>query len=108
MNTERRQDPRIDVELSVELRIGDHSIAALAEDVSIGGMCILTGEGAPAVAVGERLETSFRLPDLEEALAVPVEVRWVDRANPRRFGARFTPGLRASQGWAIERLRSAS
>lgn len=108
MTTDRRQDQRIDVELAVELRLAERVIAGRAEDVSIGGMCVLIEASDVSVLAGERFDASFRLPDLADALTVAVEVRWVDRVNPRRFGVRFAQGLRASQVWAIERLRRAS
>jgi hypothetical protein len=108
MTTERRQDQRIDVELAVELRLGDQVLSGKAEDLSIGGMCVSIEDGESIVAVGERFDVTFRLPDLPEPLTLAVEVRWIDRVNARRFGVRFAQGLRASHVWAIERLRRAS
>jgi c-di-GMP-binding flagellar brake protein YcgR len=108
MTIERRQDQRIDVELAVEFRTADRTLGAHAEDLSIGGMCVVLDDAPASLAVGERFECHFTLPDLAEPLAIAVEVRWVDRVNPRRFGVRFAQGLRASHVWAIERLRRAS
>ena len=101
--SERRQNQRYALQLSVELKLQGQTIACSSADLSIGGLRLELPEPL-RVAVGDTVNVSFRLPALDGAVAAPAVVRWVDRVDDRMCGLQFTAGLRAREVWAINRL----
>lgn len=105
--SERRENLRYAVQMAVEIDFNGQHITCSAADVSIGGIKLELAEALP-IAVGDSVGVTFRLPALEDAVAAPAVVRWVDRVDERVFGVQFITGLRAREVWAINRLFDAA
>lgn len=96
-----RATPRFEVELPVEVTVGETTGTGLIGDLSVGGALIKIALDAP-VAVGTRLDVSFALPDLPGAVSAGAEVRWVSQAD-QEVGVQFVTGFRAKEVWALGR-----
>lgn len=70
----RREHARYSVDLEVSVTSEHNFYAGFVENLSVGGVFIATHQLKP---VGERLEFSVRLPNLEHAIRGTGEVRWV-------------------------------
>ncbi len=101
---ERRRSPRFQEVITVEAVHEGTTYSGDSIDVSVGGMRLEVTTGASLVA-GMKVTLKFRLPDLETAVEVQAQVRWVDRVDSRIAGVQFMQGLRAKEAWAINRLQ---
>jgi uncharacterized protein (TIGR02266 family) len=90
--SERRSEPRIELEVEVGLETDHNFYTGLTQDISNGGLFVAT---SIIYRVGERLRVRFTLPGRAEAITAEAEVRWVrdPRAmktdSPEGIGLRF-------------------
>jgi hypothetical protein len=63
-------------------------------NLSLGGALFTT---SPKITMGQRLQVSFKVPTLEEAIEIGGTVRWSD---DKATGIQFD-GLRAREVWAL-------
>ena len=99
---ERRAHARHEHVLEVKVTRDGQGVAASTIDLSAGGVRLSLDDGS--AAVGQKLALAFSLPELDHAVEVQAQVRWVDRIDPRICGVQFLEGLRAKEVWAINRL----
>lgn len=87
--SERRQAPRVLVNLEVDFASQDNFLFAYIRDISTTGIFVGTESPEPA---GTRLNLRFTAPGTAEVLDVEGEVIWV---NPYRPGSRdnLNPGM---------------
>ncbi len=90
----------------VEVKVGEHTHSAVALDISTSGMR-LEISGA-MLGPGDRVMLVFSLPELDEKVEAQASVCWVDRVRGEICGVQFSPGLRAREVWAINRLKRES
>ncbi|MEE9384027.1 MAG: PilZ domain-containing protein [Nannocystaceae bacterium] len=103
MGTERRKSQRYAINFAVEISSSGRGLECAGADLSLGGLRLVVSD-PPVLAVGDRVEVSFRLPALEQIVRVGAIVRWVDREDDRNCGLQFTAGLRAREVWAINQI----
>lgn len=95
-----RANTRYMVRLETEVVRGGQPVEAFIVDLSLGG-ALLEAAFDPPMPVGERIDVSFRLPDLDKPLRATAEVRWVE---PEAIGIQFVTGFRAKETWALGRF----
>lgn len=92
---EKRQHPRRAIEAAVAFQVHEGPrVAARCQDVSLGGMFIVSTDVAP---YGAGLRVFFRLPGLKDEAVIDCIVRWVTPLGMgvqfQRMGARETHAL---------------
>jgi hypothetical protein len=92
----RRSSTRHDVDLPVSAEVGGQSVETKLQNLSLGG-ALLAWEGQ--VALGDRMEISFRIPTLENPIKVGGAVRWCGGGS---VGMQFD-GLRAREVWSLNK-----
>ncbi len=97
---DKRRSQRFDVQLELRVVRGDDEVTGMTQNLSRGGM-LASVPLDPAPAMGERMRVSFAVPELQEAIEVEAEVRWISGGA---IGLQFTTGLRAKQTWALGRF----
>jgi hypothetical protein len=94
VTTGRRVHERYICELPVTVLYGEEEVSAVASNISLGGMYLITSGQVP---FGEKVKVRFRVPSLKEDASVDSTVRWV---KPDGFGVQFG-ALRALEVWAL-------
>ena len=101
---ERRENHRFDFEVEVGFETDSNFYTGLTQDVSTGGLFIATHDLKP---VGTKFTLQFKLPGVEKALELEVEVRWLRETSslhrsdgPHGMGVRFN-NLTPEQSAAI-------
>ena len=94
MSQNVRSSQRYDVQLSVEVSIGDQKHVSTTRNLSLGGAFMDTDVKPPFNA---RVTLKFSIPNQREPIQVGGVVRWSD---PGGFGVQFD-GLRARDVWAL-------
>lgn len=84
---ERRREPRVTVEVTVEVSDGRGFTLFSTRDISVGGLYF---DRAIPHAVGEAVQLKFTLPGEERAIACEGEVVNVPNAAGFGMGVRFT------------------
>ena len=90
--SERRAEPRIELEVEVGLETDHNFYTGLTQDISTGGLFVAT---SIMYQVGERIRVRFSLPGQNQPITAEAEVRWVrdPRAmktdSPEGVGLRF-------------------
>jgi c-di-GMP-binding flagellar brake protein YcgR len=90
----RRTSTRHTVSIAAQVTIDGTPREATVVNLSLGGALVETGAKHP---MGSRMQISFRLPTMEEAIDVGATVRWSDAKG---VGLQFD-GLRARDVWAL-------
>jgi c-di-GMP-binding flagellar brake protein YcgR len=90
----RRTSTRHTVSIAAQVTIDGTPREATVVNLSLGGALVETGAKHP---MGSRMQISFRLPTMEEAIDVGSTVRWSDAKG---VGLQFD-GLRARDVWAL-------
>lgn len=93
----RRSSTRHAVDLPVSAEVGEQSVATSIKNLSLGG-ALLAWEGQ--VSLGDRIELSFRIPNLETPIRVGGAVRW---CGGGAVGVQFD-GLRAREVWSLNKF----
>ena|SRR5204863_9160689 len=87
-----RRSGRVDLELPVDLRTNEGSIAASTKNIGRGGVFVATERPH---RVGERLALTFTLPGSTDPISVQSEVRWTRESASSEEGDRVAGmGLR--------------
>lgn len=81
----------MDLQLPVQIHVGESVLEASSRDLSEGGACI-DYAGAP-LAAGEKVELEVNLPGLREPTRLDAEVRW---SRGGRLGVMFRGGAKAA------------
>jgi type IV pilus assembly protein PilZ len=82
--TERRESPRIELEIEVTAESAHNFYTGFGRNISDGGLFIAT-QALPFV--GEELRVRFRLPGLDRAIQADGVVRWVrEVGDPETHG----------------------
>ena len=90
-----RRSGRVDLELPVDLRSAEESIAASTKNIGRGGVFVATDRPG---RVGERLALTFTLPGSTDPISVQSEVRWTREGTSSEQGERAAGmGLRFVQ-----------
>ena len=89
-----RSSQRFDVQIDIEITVGDQQHRSKTRNLSLGG-AFVDAEVKPAF--NSRVMLRFNIPNQREAIQVGGVVRWVD---PGGFGVQFD-GLRARDVWAL-------
>jgi Tfp pilus assembly protein PilZ len=88
--TSTRHDVSLAAQLTIDGILGDCTVLNL----SLGGALI---GSQTRHAMGQRVHISFKVPTIDEPIAVSATVRWIDRTG---IGLQFD-GLRARDVWAL-------
>src|ERR1051325_5340141 len=90
-----RRSGRVDLELPVDLKTAEGSIAAATKNIGRGGVFVATDR---LHRVGERLAVTFTLPGSTDRIQVQSEVRWTREGSASQQGERVAGmGLRFVQ-----------
>lgn len=100
---DKRSSTRYQVELEMQVVVQGDPIASRCVNLSLGGALVRVPSETP-LRVGQRVEVSFRLPDLDKPLGAKADVRWVDDGDPEVVGVQFVTGFRAKETWAMGRF----
>jgi hypothetical protein len=93
----RRSSTRHAVSIAAKLTINGTPIDCTVMNLSLGGA--LFSLGAQRLAMGQRLNISFKVPTMDEAIEIGAVVRWSD---DKATGIQFD-GLRARDVWALNK-----
>jgi hypothetical protein len=93
----RRTQTRHAVSLAAKLTINGAARECTVMNMSLGGA--LFSLGTDRLAMGQRLDISFKVPTMDEAIEVGATVRWSD---DKATGVQFD-GLRARDVWALNK-----
>ncbi|MEM6292381.1 MAG: PilZ domain-containing protein [Myxococcota bacterium] len=97
---DKRRSQRYDAQLALRVTRGDDTVVGMTQNVSLGGV-MASVPLEPVPALGERLQLSFSIPQLDAPIEVEAEVRWAAESG---LGLQFMTGLRAKQTWALGRF----
>ncbi len=97
---DKRRSQRYDVQLALRVTRGEDTVVGMTRNVSLGGLMAEVPLD-PAPSLGERLQLSFSIPQLDGPIEVEAEVRWMGASG---LGLQFMTGLRAKQTWALGRF----
>lgn len=97
MTSGRRVHERYDRALKVTIAHDDGEFEAVTQNISLGGMYVITEE---VLAYGSKVKLSVFLPALKEDVQVEATVRWT---KPDGMGVQFG-SLRAREVWAFNQL----
>ncbi|MCH9680208.1 MAG: PilZ domain-containing protein [Deltaproteobacteria bacterium] len=103
MGQEKRASTRYNVAVQMDVTHDGAMASGLTVNLSLGGALVRV-PAEPPLRVGDRVEVSFRLPDLDKPLAAKAEVRWVDDGDGEIAGLQFVTGFRAKETWALGRF----
>jgi hypothetical protein len=93
----RRSSTRHAVSIPATLTIGGVKQDCTVQNLSLGGALFQLGN---RIAMGSRLDISFRVPTADEAIEIGATVRWSDDSST---GIQFD-GLRARDVWALNKF----
>ena len=89
-----RSSQRFDVQIDIEVIVGDKQQVSKTRNLSLGG-AFVDAESKPPF--NSRVVLRFHIPNQREAVQVGGVVRWIDSGG---FGVQFD-GLRARDVWAL-------
>jgi uncharacterized protein (TIGR02266 family) len=89
--SDRRAEPRIELEVEVGLETDHNFYTGLTQDISSGGLFIAT---SIEYRVGERIRVRFSLPGQTQPITAEAEVRWVRDPRAMKTDAPEGIGLR--------------
>ncbi len=93
MTDNRRTSTRYDVWIEAKMSVNGNAADVTMTNLSLGGALI----GGLKRPMGQRVQLSFRIPTLEQAIDTGAVVRWSDAKG---IGLQFD-GLRAQEVWAL-------
>lgn len=97
MNTGRRVHERYERQLDVVVIHEGQRLECVTQNVSLGGMYLLTPAALP---YGTKVQVEVFLPALREKVTIECTVRW---SKPDGMGVQFG-SLRAREVWALNQL----
>ena len=93
MTDNRRTSTRYDVWIECKMTVNGNPTDCTMTNLSLGGALI----SGSKQTMGQRIQISFRVPTLENAIDIGAVVRWSDAKG---VGVQFD-GLRAREVWAL-------
>ncbi|HLL22157.1 MAG TPA: PilZ domain-containing protein [Kofleriaceae bacterium] len=93
MPDNRRTSTRYDVWIECKMTINGAPTDVMVTNLSLGGVQV----SGSKLALGQRVQLSFRIPTLAQGIEVGATVRWID---VKGIGLQFD-GLRAQEVWAL-------
>jgi len=103
MSPDKRSSTRHEVAIAMEVIRDGESNPGRMVNLSRGGALVQVAL-EPELQIGERIEISFPLPDLDKPLRAHAEVRWEGDPSASEFGIQFVTGFRAKETWALGRF----
>lgn len=101
---DNRASARYQVEIDMHVVAADgREATGRTLNLSLGGTLVLVPV-TPPLRVGERVEVSFRVPELATPLTASADVRWVGDLDEALVGLQFATGFRAKETWALGRF----
>ncbi len=100
---EKRASTRYEVVIAMTVTRDGESTPARMINLSLGG-ALVQAALEPELEVGQKIEISFPLPDLDQPLQAKAVVRWEGNPNQSEFGIQFMTGFRAKETWALGRF----
>lgn len=100
---EKRAITRYQVEIDMQVAANGRETAATTLNLSLGGALIRMAEPLP-LRVGDRVQVSFRVPELAAPLTASADIRWVGDLDEAMLGVQFVTGFRAKETWALGRF----
>lgn len=97
MAENRRTQTRHAVSIAADLKVDGATKSCTLMNLSLGGALFTI---TPRLAMGQRLDISFKVPTMDEAIEVGATVRWSD---DKATGIQFD-GLRARDVWALNKF----
>lgn len=97
MTSGRRVHERYERALKVTIAHDEGEFEAVTQNISLGGMYVITEE---TLSYGAKVKLSVYLPALREDVALDATVRWT---KPDGMGVQFG-SLRAREVWAFNQL----
>lgn len=92
--SDNRRATRHLVSIAAKLNIDGQSVEGKVMNLSVGGALIAVGT---KYAMGQRMEISFTVPNVNHPIEIGAVVRWTDATG---VGVQFD-GLRARDVWAL-------
>jgi hypothetical protein len=92
--SDNRSGTRHTVSIAAKLTVDGHSVDGTLVNLSLGGALLTSGVKH---SMGQRINVSFRVPTLDQAIEIEATVRWADSQGA---GLQFD-GLRARDVWAL-------
>jgi hypothetical protein len=93
----RRTSSRYAVSIAANLKTDGQQRVCNVHNLSLGGALF---SGSPKLPMGQRVELSFKVPTMDEAIEIGGVVRWSDE---KATGIQFD-GLRARDVWALNKF----
>lgn len=100
---DKRTNTRFPVEIDIQLVHREQQVLGRTVNLSLGGALLRVPAEIP-IKVGDRVEASIRLPDLDRPLLAKADVRWINDRDPELVGIQFVTGFRAKETWALGRF----
>ncbi len=100
---DKRASTRYQVDVPMDVMHNGATAPGRAVNLSLGGALVRVPI-QPPLRVGDRVDISFRVPDLDKPVAAKAEVRWVNDAEQEIAGLQFVTGFRAKETWALGRF----
>ena len=102
--SEKRASTRYQVEIDMQVVTSDgQETTGHTLNMSLGGALVRVPLPAP-LRVGDRVQISFRVPELPTPLSAFADVRWTDDLDDTIVGLQWVTGLRARETWALGRF----
>jgi hypothetical protein len=93
----RRTSTRHAVSIAANLKVNGADQQCTLCNLSLGGALFLV---MPRLPMGQRLDVTFKVPTMDEAIEIGATVRWSD---DKATGIQFD-GLRARDVWALNKF----
>lgn len=100
---DKRASTRYQVEIDMHVVAEGREATGRTLNLSLGGSLVLV-PATPPLRVGERVQISFRVPELAAPLTASADVRWVGDLDEALVGLQFATGFRAKETWALGRF----
>jgi hypothetical protein len=93
----RRTSTRHAVSIAANLKVNGADQQCMLSNLSLGGALFMV---TPRLPMGQRLDVTFKVPTMDEAIEIGATVRWSD---DKATGIQFD-GLRARDVWALNKF----
>lgn len=100
---ENRASKRYQVEIDMQVVADGQETTGRTLNLSLGGALVRVPSATP-LRVGDRVQISFRVPEVATPLTATADVRWTDDLDDTVVGLQWVTGLRAKETWALGRF----
>jgi hypothetical protein len=102
--SEKRASTRYQVEIDMQVVTSDgQETTSRTLNMSMHGALVRVPLPTP-LRVGDRVQISFRVPEVATPLSATADVRWTDDLDDTVVGLQWATGLRAKETWALGRF----